>query len=373
MLERFVQNYFLLIFSIIPISIVAGPTVSLINVLLIDFSFLIIILIKKDFSFLKKKSFLYLLLLYIYLIFNSIISVDAGSGMARNIGFLRIIILFAAFNYFFREKLFLKKIFFVWMIIISLISLDVFYEILNGKNLFGYVSNHGRRVVSFFKDEPIVGGYINAFFFMIVGFLYEYSDKKKNYILFISLIIFFLSIFLTGERSNTIKAFLGIILFLTLIQNYNFKQKITATLISILVVFTVISNSNYLKLRYITQIKNSFQEEQLYLNIYRSGYDVFKNHKFFGAGNKNYRVVTCSENKPKSSNYLCETHPHQIYLELLSEHGIIGTIIIFFVLYKLVFSKIIFNSRELNKIQLGSMVYILLTFLPILQKKFVKF
>ena len=104
MFERFAQNYFLFFFSIIPISIIVGPSISLVNILIIDFSFLLLILYKKNFSFIKKDAFKYLFLLYIYLIFNSLISLESEIGLNRNLGFIRIIILFIAINYFFYNR-----------------------------------------------------------------------------------------------------------------------------------------------------------------------------------------------------------------------------------------------------------------------------
>ena len=91
-----------------PISIIIGSSASLINVLLIDLSFLFLLIYLKDFSFLRNKTIKYLLILYLYLIFNTLISLDAEIGMFRNLGFIRIIILFVAFNYFFKDNLFLK-------------------------------------------------------------------------------------------------------------------------------------------------------------------------------------------------------------------------------------------------------------------------
>ncbi len=73
--------------------------------------------------------------------------------------------------------------------------------------MLGYGELYGRRIVSFFKDEPIVGGYINAFYLTLIGFLYnKYNTEHKNKILLLSIFFLFV-IFLTGERSNTIKAF----------------------------------------------------------------------------------------------------------------------------------------------------------------------
>ena len=172
MLNNKTNTYFLLLFSLIPISIIAGPSISLANIFIIDISFLVLIFLKRDFNFLKSDAIKYLFLLYIYLIFNSFISIDYEMGLARNLGFLRFIILFIAFNYFLGEKSFLKNMLSIWAIIISFVLFDVFYESITGKNIFGFGGPlvYGSRIVSFFKDEPIVGGFLYSFYLIILGF-----------------------------------------------------------------------------------------------------------------------------------------------------------------------------------------------------------
>ena len=99
MKNKILINYFFILFSVIPISIVVGPAVSLANILLIDLSFIFFIFYTKEFHFLKNKTFKIIILLYLYLIFNSLISQDFLIGANRNLGFIRFIILFTAFNY----------------------------------------------------------------------------------------------------------------------------------------------------------------------------------------------------------------------------------------------------------------------------------
>ena len=87
-------------------------------------------------------------------------------------------------------------------------------------------------------------------------------------------------------------------------------------------------------------------------------------------GNKNYRVETCNSKKnqteKKRKNYFCSTHPHQIYIELLSEHGIVGSIFILYILYHILFSKYKFIRNHFNHTQLGAFLYLLFVFLPII-------
>ena len=217
MIKKKLNNYFLILFSILPISIIVGSSASLINILIIDISFISMIVYNKNYSFLKSKVLKYLIFLYLYLIFNSLISVDHSVGFYRNFGFLRIIILFVAINYFFNQKFFYKKVLFFWSLIILFVVLDVFFESLTGRNILGYGGNFGgqggSRIVSFFKDEPIVGGYISGFYLILIGYLFEnFGKDKKNLILIIS-VICLICIFLTGERSNSIKAFTGLCFF----------------------------------------------------------------------------------------------------------------------------------------------------------------
>ena len=241
--NKYISNYFFLLFSIIPISLILGASVSLFNILLIDISFLFLIIYLKDFSFLRNRSFQYLIALYIYLIFNNAISVNQEIGLARNLGFIRIIILFVAINYFFQKENFLRNIFYVWSFIILVVLLDVLLESFTGKNIFGYGSEYGRRVVSFFKDEPIVGGYLNAFYLVLIGFLHlKFGKKYKNFILFFSILILF-SILLTGERSNLIKAVLGIYLFYIFFREYQIKHKFYLTISGLIILISIITNS----------------------------------------------------------------------------------------------------------------------------------
>lgn len=367
MLDKNINNFFLILFSIIPISFIIGPAVILANVLLIDILFLGLIISKQEYSFFKNDVIKYLFILYIYLIFNSFISIDQKIGFFRNFGFLRFIILFVAFNYFFREKYFIKNVFISWTLILSFILIDVFFESFMGRNLVGFESPYRGRIVSFFRDEPVVGGFINSFYLIIIGFLFV-NSKNKKLIIFFS-IIFLLAIFITGERSNSIKALSGFLIFYFILKEYDLKIKIITIISVAILLLTMIVNSNFLKLRYGSQIKSHLSGDQIYFKLYKSGFEVFKNYKIFGTGNKNYRVETCSNissNSEKKSAYFCNTHPHQIYFELLSEHGIVGTLLILLILYKILFSKIVYVFKDKNYIQSGSLIYLILTFTPLI-------
>ena len=210
--SKILNYYFLFLFSFIPASIIIGPAISLVNILLIDISFIFLIFYKKDFKFLSNKTMKLIILLCLYLVFNSIVAKDFSISANRNFGFIRFGILFLAFNYFFYNKSFINRVLIVWITTLFILSLDTYIESFFGQNILGYGEEYGQRIVSFFKDEPIVGGYINGFYLIIIGYLFyinKNTSNKYKYIILIFSIFFITAIILTGERSNAIKAVSG--------------------------------------------------------------------------------------------------------------------------------------------------------------------
>jgi O-antigen ligase len=384
--NKILNSYFLLLFSFIPASIIFGSAISLINILLIDFSFIFLILYKKNYNFLSNKTIKLIIFLCLYLIFNSIISKDFSMSFNRNFGFIRFGILFLAFNYFFYNKDFVNRVMIVWILTLSVLSLDTYIESIFGKNIFGYGETYGSRIVSFFKDEPIVGGYINGFYLIIIGYLFyikKNTTNKYKYIILVISLLFIIAIILTGERSNSIKAIFGFFLFYFFNDFFRFKEKIFSILLLILLFTFLLNSSSFLKKRYGGQflnpivssiqldskiqkngIKTKTLHKNIYIRLYKSGFEVFKGYPIFGVGNKNYRVETCS--KEKKLNYMCNTHPHQLYFEFLAEHGLFGSMVLLFILFNLIFGRIRIILASKNYLQIGCLIFLTISFIPFL-------
>ena len=72
-------------------------------------------------------------------------------------------------------------------------------------------------------------------------------------------------------------------------------------------------------------------------DMYITAYKIFLENKLFGVGPRQYRN---SCNKYSVSEYSCETHPHNTYLELLSEAGIFAFLIVVILLILLSYISI---------------------------------
>ena len=126
-----------ILFSILPISIILGSSVSLINTILFSLCFLFIYFHKSDIKIYDFKPVFLLIVLNLYLVFNSIISVDMMSGISRNFGFARFILFFLMVNYLFsineKNETILKfgQLFFIVLV-------DIYIERFTGSNILGF-------------------------------------------------------------------------------------------------------------------------------------------------------------------------------------------------------------------------------------------
>ena len=375
------KNFLILIFSLLPISIILGKALMEINILLIIFSFIIFILSnKKLINDINNEKLLHLLVIFwVYLILNSLFGIDFTNSIRRSFLFIKFILLIFSFKYLLLHFDILKKIIFSWTVILLIVCVDVFFEFIFGLNILGFESSmKNERIVSFFKDELIVGNFLFAFLFIIVGSLI--FDKRIK-IAFLITFIVSLAIILSGERSTVIKLLFSLLIVIFFIQN-NLKIKFISIFLLFFSVITLL-NLDTLKVRYVDQVKKefNFDHNNIKLNLLKTkylnqsvfSYEIFKNNIFFGVGNKNYHkacinLKNTSEDKLIKKKFVhCYTHPHQVYYEFISEHGILGTLIILGIIFKLLFNK---NNHPLlknnKKLILIFKIYCLSSIIPII-------
>jgi len=372
--KKLINIYFLTVLSLIPLSILIGSLISLSIIILITLSFFFILFKKDNFLLLKNNSILLLSCLYIYLLFNSMISLDFYLGAERNFGFIRFIFLFIAINYFFFNYKNIDIIFKIWTLVFIIVLFDVSYEFLVGNNLLGFESVNKKRIVSFFKDELIVGSFITGFAFIIIGYLFKNFEKIERYkqtLIYLLMIFIVICLILSGERSNTIRLIIGFIIFLCL--NGKIRAKAKLLFFSIISIFflTLFFSSGYVKHRYYNDLiekisDKEIRQDYIYFKLYKSGIEVFKKYPIFGVGNKNYRIETCKKSERAINPYICNTHPHQVYVELLSEHGLVGTVLIISIIFFLIMKNFKTMLATRNLLQIGCFSYLVVSLIPVL-------
>jgi len=416
---NFLERLSLLLFGILPISLAMGNAAININIFLIDLLFLIYCFKYKIWSWLKKDIFLYLMVLYIFLNLNSLFSYfilfenqtkpfwldgvltfynddiilkfHENDGIRRSFLFIKFILLVFAFSFLLNDNKILGLVHKSWFLIITIFIFDVFFEKFTGRNIIGNVSPDMTRIVSFFKDEMVVGAFI--FCFGYASSTYFINNKEKGKSILPIMLIFLLiplSIFVTGEKSNFLKSILVFFIIIYFLKKNEIFLNYKILLIAIFFLvscFFIISKNTYIKysetyMRIVVVEKNSSKEFEAQKSIwnnltkikYFAHYDaalgILKNYPITGIGNKNFRIECFKEKyynkKILHSQSRCSTHPHQIHFEILSEQGILGyfMILTFIIWFSIKNIKISLKNR--NIYHFSNTAYLMVFFIPLL-------
>ena len=370
---RLDNNKIIYLIYFLPISLMIGSLAVNINVILICLFFLYEIVKRKKFNFFIRKDLLFFAIIFVYLVFNSIIFAQNLDSFTRAIGFLRFVIIVFALIYYFNleNSKYEKKIFKAWTLVFFLITLDLVFEFIFGFNILNFKSPDTKRLASFTADEMKVGGYYFGFFLLSLSFIYKKNNKFLFYVLFL---IFLIMAFLIGERSNFIKIFIISYLFMIFIINTKFLNKILILLLPILILVFLISTNQNIKDKYYTEFINPIIKKDIdsqnitlkYFRHYNSALEIFYDNKIFGVGIKNYRNESGLRFHNKQTIHHFSNHPHQVHFEILSELGIIGYIIFFiFFIYMLREGLKIYKKTK-NLETLSSILFIFATFLPLI-------
>tara|TARA_B100000963_G_C22609533_1_gene664188 strand:- start:310 stop:1203 length:894 start_codon:yes stop_codon:yes gene_type:complete len=254
--------------------------------------------------------------------------------------------------------------------------------------LFGYKIDHTTaygRLGGPFGNELIVGSYLFCFGFISYACLRQFCNINYLYqVIYLSLIS--VAIFVTGERN----AFLCTLLFLISLFILNKKSRKTIFLVSLIVFFIcslILKNDNYLSDRYSfstipklikndnseaidnielekTKKNNIIEKKNIIINSqwfahYRAGIRIFENNKIFGSGFRTFRFEC--RNIIDKENILCANHPHNIYIELISDTGLIGLSIFIVSILYIIF--IFFKRKLYNEEFTSILLCILISFI----------
>ncbi len=335
--ESYNEKFIIFLFSFLPISLILGNSAINSNILIIDLFFLLTCYRQKQWSWIRNKYFYFFISIWVYLVINSIISENVteslfdpirkeivypkNDSIMRSVGFIRFIIyLFAVQYFFFSSKKIFNRIFLCWSIIIFVVLIDVVFEHIFGFNLLGWESPSSLRIASFFEDELVVGGFILGFSFLISGFLFKLTknDTVKKILPSIFFCLSIICIYLSGERSNFIKAIIIVSIILLLINDAYFyikKKYIFLFIIIGLILVTLISEDTYnIQIKSYKKIIRSAQHTHIlddflsaptyyekfghlrHFAHYEVAWQIIKEYPIFGIGNSKFRFI-CHDKK----------------------------------------------------------------------------
>jgi len=264
------------------------------------------------------------------------------------------------------------KIFFILTLFSTIfLCLNIFSQHLIGFDIFNNLPFDG-RYNGVFESEAIAGSYIQKFSLVsVLSILILRLNQKFIFFLTIFVInILALGILMTLDRMPFIIYPLSILILLAIVKK--FRILFVSSLLLIFFLFQLFFN-NYLiiKNRYSSivneihtifflnkKLKKIISPDQIYdenanltgdydyLKIYYSAYKVFLKNFLLGSGVKSF-PLECSKLKKNGENVNCSNHPHNIYLEILVNQGVVGMLI--FMIFLIVLLKKNYTNLLINE------------------------
>ena len=376
---KILNKYFIInsLFSLLIFSFIAGNLVLNLNVIL---------LIISSIFFFKKKIFQFkidlfdkiLITLFIYILLCGALNniyyykeglIDDFSIFLKSLLFLRFLFFYFVVKFLIIENIINFKIFFLAAFVgVTFVCLDIVYQLATGYDIFGYIALN-RNLSGPFGDELIAGSFIQRFSIIALALIPIFYKFKKNYYKYIMtfalICLYFFALILSGNRvpmaffiliiagitifeQKLRKLLLPFILIVSSIifSTYNLNENYRSHLRTFMETTSVLlpfSSKNLLTAEeaekykdfgfYTFEYKNKkYKMNNIYHKEFKTGYILWSDKKLFGGGIKSFKV-----NCPKAK-INCNQHPHNYYLEILANLGLLGFFIIF-ILFSLIFIK----------------------------------
>ena len=353
--------------------------------LIVSFSalfFLYYVIKKKDYKYFINTPLIIFFIFCLYCILVSIfVAENVFLSFESSLFYFRIGI-FSCFIWYLinKDKSILTYFYYALVLCFSALIMDGYFQYFSGQNILGYklINN---QVSSLFGDEAIMGSYLSRLFPLLFAlFVIKKKMKYENYFIGLVFILVEILIFLSGERVAFYFLNLSTIFIIILIKDYQKFRLVTFIVSLICILFLSFYSSKLSNRMFFEPAKNLGIIESLdkptifspaHDSLIRTAYNMFKSQPIFGHGPKMFRVK-CHNKDFAVGISPCMTHPHNFYVQLLAETGIVGflfllSILIHFMYISLIqFKSIIFKQeRYLSDYQVCLLAGMMITVWPL--------
>ena len=405
-----INQIFIILLILLPLFLITGPAIPDITITLSGIFFLILVFLKEiKYKIMINNFVIISILFWISLIFISFFAVDKARSFQDSIIFIRFLIIpISCYFLFFKKNKDLNYLLLIIFILVIFVSIDSIFQFFNytskdgfGSDLLGFKSNWYGRLTGPFGDELIPGSYVSKF--GLLGYVFLLQKKNYNYRFFIH--VFYLSLilivcFVSGERMALATYGLALLLLSLFLKN-NRHIILSSIIFGMIIIFAiykmhpfyndyeVLESNQYhqgLKIEksYICQdgsneictktidVQPKFIEiiknftSSAYGEIYSLSFEMFKKNPLTGIGLSNFEYLCESESyyNKLMINYSCASHPHNTYIQWLSEGGLI--IFFLFLIYLTFLFNFVFKNNGDREYKIVAIILLIILFWPLM-------
>ena len=318
----------------LPASLMFSRAVADISVVLIGVIFLVRSWSVKDWSWAREKDILVLLVIFVLMnVFVSPFAEYVGKSFGRSLSWLRFIIFYAAVTrWVLVDERTVRRFIVVVLCTMAVAALDAFYQFFVGVSLLSGQPMTGRLTGPL--DRPNIGMYLAKLGLATsaLGFvLYARGQSRKLFLAACCLSPLLLTVvFLSGERAASVLALLALLLVtFSLLLSGKLARRIAIGLSlcggAALTFLLITSERIWGRVEELATVLSDYTDS-IYGQLALLGLRFFGENPITGTGMGNFPLVCKDYVQQGLDSALCHPHPHNFYIEWLSDTGLIGTI-----------------------------------------------
>ena len=355
-----------------PITLIFSTALS--NVIVAYISVIGIFFSLKRTHFFNNKYIIFFITFCFFISINSILLHPNSLSLKSSILLIRYLFFVFGFYYILSSTKFnLSNFFFIYLFLLIVLFFDSNYQTINnGVNIVGFDSYKYQvfRISSFFKEELILGSYVQKFSILCICFFHFLDKEKFKFLNALVLIISLQVCLISGERTAFISLLLFSIIYFLLFFNISKIRKIIFFLVVIILGSITIKFNNNVQSRILVFKQDLQSANYKYFSSghkkhFINAFNFFKDRPISGYGSNNFRKFCKKYDQILNING-CSTHPHNLIAQFIAEKGVIGILymLIFylFLTYRIFLCLIDLNSKN-EKVAL-SIFAILIFFNP---------
>lgn len=353
----------------LPVFLLFARAAADISVVLIGVIFLVRSWALKDWSWAREKDILVLLIIFVLM--NVLVSPFAeyvGKSYGRSLSWLRFVVFYAAVTrWILTDERTIRRFIIVVLCTMAVAALDALYQFFVGVSLLSGQLMTGRLTGPL--DRPNIGMYLAKLGLATSTLGFVLYVREKSIKLFVAACclspLLLTVVFLSGERAASVLTLLALLLItFSLLVSGKLARKIAIGMSlcggAALTLLLMTSERIWGRVQDLANVLSDYTDS-IYGQLALLGLRFFGENPITGTGMGNFPLVCKDYVLQGLDSALCHPHPHNFYVEWLSDTGLIGTVpfTIFMVLLYWKGAKVLFGPREtrlLGGLYLGVLV-----------------